>query len=61
MTDTTPKRRGRPPRDTVHASLWLPQELVNAARAEVARRESEGRITLARVIAEWAERGRGML
>lgn len=54
MTDPTPKRRGRPPRDTVRADLWLPRPLVEAARAQAERRG----VRLATVIAEWAERGR---
>ena len=54
MSDPTPKRRGRPPRDTVRADLWLPRPLVEAARAQAERHG----VRLAAVIAEWAERGR---
>ena len=56
-----PKKRGRKPGRTVRFARYLPAPLVEAARAEALRRDPTGEVvTDGHVIAEWAERGRGV-
>ena len=56
-----PKKRGRTPGRTIRFARYLPAPLVEAARAEALRRDPTGDVvTDGHVIAEWAERGRGV-